>query len=844
MRLLRVRLSITAALALVCGIPFRGLGEGGDSLADGPYRATIRAQEAGGFRSYELTSNAPLRDNDPPGKRIDLRDLSGHARVRSGSLMFDGLYALAVTEAVQNSVSEIRDGAYNRGNPIRQEVFQTGALWTYVWTRDLSYSAHLALAEFDPTRAANSLWFKCSIFKASINSGLTNQVVQDTGSGGSYPISSDRIVWALGVYEVLKHLEPVERGKWLTKVYPVLRDTLEEDRRLVFDARDGLYRGEQSFLDWREQTYPAWTKDNVQAIGASKALSVNAADYAALRITAELAGRLGRHEEEGRYAGWAAALKEAINSRLTNPGTGLYSAYLLSDVGQGVPVHRYDLLGECLAVLLGVADDTRANAIIGSYPAGPYGTPVVWPEERTVPIYHNHAIWPFVTAYWTKAARQVNNAEAVNRGIRSLMRGAALNLSNMENFDFATGNAWARHGSIEGPVINSRRQIWSVAGYLSMVQDVVFGLETSWDGIRFLPYVTSQLRRETFGSSSVLELRDFSYQGKLMQVRVLLPRFAGSGQGACPIVGIKLNGREIGRDFVPADSLPAESRWEIKLGPPDGAKQADVREVKDVSDERTVFGPVQPQWSDEGQGGITADGGRLTLHYRDDEAGNVVFNIYRDGRLCAKAIRDLEWTDPDSANHDEQVRGYAIEAVDERTGNSSHLSPTRRYLSQDQQRTIPARAMENRGGNLVDGNHFENWGKPGDELAVKSFMVERSGRYEVRAEFANGAGPVNTGITCGIKSLEVAPADGKGAVATGYLIMPQSGDWKRFDVSSAVEVELVAGRSYSFRIGEDEYCRNMSCLRHNEHYTAFAGGGDASCNFVNIASLRLIRLGP
>jgi hypothetical protein len=144
----------------------------------------------------------------------------------------------------------------------------------------------------------------------------------------------------------------------------------------------------------------------------------------------------------------------------------------------------------------------------------------------------------------------------------------------------------------------------------------------------------------------------------------------------------------------------------------------------------------------------------------------------------------------------------------------------------------------------VDGNHFENWGRPGDELAVKSFTVEQSGRYEVRAEFSNGAGPVNTGITCGIKRLEVTQTDGKTAAGNGYLIMPQSGDWNRFDLSSAVDVELVAGRSYSFRICEDEYCRNMSCLRHNEHYTAFAGGGDAPYNFVNIASLRLVRLGP
>ena len=57
---------------------------------------------------------------------------------------------------------------------------------------------------------------------------------------------------------------------------------------------DGLYRGEQSFLDWREQTYPGWTKDNVLPIAMSKALSVNAADIFCCTTAAEYARRLGQ----------------------------------------------------------------------------------------------------------------------------------------------------------------------------------------------------------------------------------------------------------------------------------------------------------------------------------------------------------------------------------------------------------------------------------------------------------------------------------------------------------------------------------------------------------------------
>ena len=80
-------------------------------------------------------------------------------------------------------------------------------------------------------------------------------------------------------------------------------------------------------------------------------------------------------------------------------------------------------------------------------------------------------------------------------------------------------------------------------------------------------------------------------------------------------------------------------------------------------------------------------------------------------------------------------------------------------------------------------------------------------------------------------------------IAAGYLVMPQSGDWQRFDLSTVVRADLQAGKSYSIRIFEDEYSRNMSYLAHNQRYTSWPGGGDAAYNFVNIASLHLLCLG-
>ena len=814
-------------------------------LTVGSAQATMTLVRDGDLRTYQLATTAELRDHRPPEKQVTFSEDADHATIRSGNLLFDGLYAMAVSEARANSVYQISDDAYAHGEPVHIEAFQTGEFWKYVWTRDLSYSLDLGLAGFDPARAVNSLLFKASALKPSVNGGVNAQIVQDTGSGGSYPVSTDRVVWALGAHETLKFLSGTAREDFLQKVYPILCETIEQDRRLVFDPDDGLYRGEQSFLDWREQTYPGWSKDHVLAIGMSKALSVNADNYVLLKNAAEYAGLLGKGDVQTRYAGWADDLRRAVNAKFWDEESGLYSAYLLSDdgVSDSVRVSRYDLLGESLAILSGLADAQRAASILSRYQTGPSGPPVVWPQEKTVPIYHNQAIWPFVTAYWTKAARQTGSAVAVDAGIQSLEQLAAVNLSNMENFDFVTGKAQVTGGPRQGPVISSRRQLWSVAAYLSMVQDVVFGRETSWDGMRFRPFVTANLRNGIFRSADSIECRNLSYRGTQNCVRLHLPPAGSTARSAYALDRVELNKKSVGVDFVKRGDLQSINDWDIFLKSPDGEPPPAVPlQVVDVNDERAICGPVEPTWADAGQGGITLDHDRLTLNYAHADPANVTFNIYRDGQLRAKGIRELTWTDPASADYSDTVRSYRVGATDARSGNASHLTPAHAYRMPWQTQVIPASALHNHGGNLADGHHFENWGRPGDELLTGPVTVPNPGQYLIRVAFSNGAGPVNTGITCAVKKLEITEARSGRVAAAGYLVMPQSGDWKRFDLSSAVKGKLSPGIDYNMHIFEDEWCRNMSYLQSNERYTSANGGGDTSYNFVNIAAVHVLEL--
>lgn len=418
-------------------------------------------------------------------------------RTDTASLLFDGLFAMAQDDLRQDSVDAIRDGAFDHGQPIPCQCFETGLKWPYVWTRDLSYAVDLGLWRFDPARSRNGLAFKLSdVRMPTAPQGL--YPMQDTGSGGSWPISTDRVVWFLGARHLLGD------NAFASDVYKALGATLAQDRQYAFDAEFGLYRGETSFLDWREQTYPAWTADEVTFIAQSFALSTNVLHYQALQLAASMADERHDAQAAAGYRSQSAALKAAINTHFWRANRGMYMSYI---GGDGAPYDTYDLLGIALAIDSGAADGERARQALANYPAWPAGSPVIWPERSDQPVYHNRAIWPFVSAYALRAARKTEQPARIAHEIASVMRGAALYGSNMENYELLTQGQHVDEGKLSGPVVNSPRQLWSVAAYLAVVTEGVFGLGE--DG-KVEPKLPASLVPMLFGQrrAITLHLRD------------------------------------------------------------------------------------------------------------------------------------------------------------------------------------------------------------------------------------------------------------------------------------------------------------------------------------------------
>ena len=131
-------------------------------------------------RRYTMTSTSSVTGD---AQSVTVEEVEGMTLLRSGDVLVDALFALAVDEAHQNAVEAVSDGSFSSPQPC--PCFTTGGQWSWVWTRDIAYSVDLGLAWLAPERSKASLAFKLSDTKQ----GDGQQIVQDTGSGGSWPPS-------------------------------------------------------------------------------------------------------------------------------------------------------------------------------------------------------------------------------------------------------------------------------------------------------------------------------------------------------------------------------------------------------------------------------------------------------------------------------------------------------------------------------------------------------------------------------------------------------------------------------------------------------------------------------
>ena len=652
-------------------------------------------------------------------------DISPYPKFGSSSLLLNAIYNMSLDEMVMLMEE---DG-----------TFRTAKEWAGVWTRDISYATVLSLASLDPQRCMNSLMRKVA----------DNRIIQDTGTGGAWPVSSDRVVWVLAAWEIYKYTGDPE---WLKRAYEVVKTSLEADSKTVIDPVTGLIRGESSFLDWRKQTYPLWMEPS--DIYGSLNLGTNVAYCQALRVTGMMARELG---EEDIWSARAADLRENINKQLWLEENGYYGQYLYGRHFRSVSP-RSEALGEAFSVLFDIADEDMKLKVLQNTPVTPFGITCIYPQIPGIPPYHNNGIWPFVQAFWTMANAEYGQADAVMAGLASVIRPAALFLTNKENFVAETGD-------FAGTEINSDRQLWSVAAMLAMYNRIILGISFTEDRMEFHPVIPESFR-DTY------TLTGMKYRSGTYNITV-----KGWGDG---ISSFKIDGRESEDHFI-ASEITGNHSIDIEMN-----RTARKGSYKAVSNYTAPGTPV-----------LEVSGEGLSWNAVENAAEYIV---YRNGEM----VSSIDGTTYKPAGP-EEAGEYQVMAADS-NGTGSFLSnpvSIRRGSV-----TIEAEAedfnlnCETRYPGFT-GRGYVRFALP-EGSGLKITVRATAGRYALRMRYANGTGPVNTDNNCGIRSLYV------NGVYTAALVFPQRGkdEWSDWGFTFPEWIDLAEGENILI-IRYEDFNRNM-----------------------------------
>jgi hypothetical protein len=655
-------------------------------------------------------------------------DISKKPVYTSAQPVVDALYNLSLEEALKNIEAD--------------STFRTGLEWGGVWTRDISYSIWLAFAYHQPDIAKISLLKKVK----------GKRIIQDTGSGGSWPVSSDRVVWILAAWELYKVTGDKD---WLQLAFEIVKYSLEEDDKVLFDPSTGMYKGESSFLDWREQTYPRWMSN--ADIYMSQNLGTNVLHCQAHQIAAMMAKELG--QSAVFYERRADLIKRSLNKYLWNADKGYYNQYLYGK-NYLTPSKRFEALGEALSILFDVADEKQAASIIERSPLTAYGVTCIFPQIPGIPPYHNNAIWPFVQAYWNLAAAKAGNEAALNHGLASIYRAGAFFLTNYENMVATTGD-------FKGTEVNSARMLWSMAGNIAMVHRVFMGMQFETNGIRFSPVVPA-----AYGGKK--SLQGFSYKNAVLNISV-----TGTGK---QIKTFKLDGVVVKDPFV-SDTLKGNHQIDIELSNMPLAYQKINLTGNHFSlpAPKVMMGRQELIWD--------------TIH------GATSYHVYRNG-IFQQGIKGTSWElIPAEAGE------YAVCALDNR-GYASFMSEPVFYMGDLKSQVIEAEQFTGSSPltfTQYSGSGFVELSTETNQEITIPVTVEKDGIYMIDFRYSNGSGPWNTDNKCAIRSLYV----NKDFI--GAVVFPQRGteEWSNWGYSNVYTVTLRKGVN-QIRLKLERWNTNMN----------------------------------
>ncbi len=685
----------------------------------------LKDNDGDGIYETELILNAKQDQKQTAAEWKQTKNTSAFPQLQTDYLLANAIYNMSLEEMMKAVEPD--------------STFRTGKEWAGVWTRDISYSIILSMAYLQPQVAKNSLLKKVNKKK---------RIIQDTGTGGAYPASTDRMIWATAAWEVYKATGDKD---WLMLAFEIIKNSIDDDLQNAYDASTGLVKGESSFLDWREQTYPKWMQP--ADIFESECLGTNAAHYQANIVLSEMAKILNLKSVAENYAAIANNIKEGINKYLWMPDKGYYAQFLYGRNFKMVSP-RSEALGEALCILFGIADEKMAAQMLASVPVTNFGITCIYPQIPNIPPYHNNAVWPFVQSYWALASAKAGNERSVVECFNNIYRPAALFLTNKENYV-------ADNGDFAGTQINSSNMLWSLSGNLAIVHKVFFGMEFQEEQLVFHPFVPVSFKGKHF-------LSNFKYRNAVLSVEV-------EGYGN-KIVQFILDGKIQSKAVFPA-SITGKHYIKIIL---DSNPFADQK-INKVANYTTAAAPL-----------LSYADGKLSWQNSAEAASSI---IIKNGTKV-DSIQGNSFAVTADAYAEYQVIAVDKNGVPSFASEPVAVANEKMIITYEVENTNPKSDLNYQGFTAAG---FTETSKTINATVAVPVEVTEAGLYAVDFKYANGNGPTNTENKCAIRTLMV------NTKVAGTIILPQRGknEWSNWGYSNSVKVYLEKGKQIIILTLED-----------------------------------------
>ena len=674
----------------------------------------LKDPDGDGIYETTLVLNKPSDENKIASSWKLSRDVSAFPQYHSDYKISDAIYNLGLEE-MQRAVEP-------------DSTFRTGKEWGGVWTRDISYSIILSMSVLQPKVAIYSLMRKVK----------NGRIIQDTGTGGAYPVSSDRMIWAVAAWEVYKVTGDKE---WLEKAYKIIKQSAADDAANVYDNETGLVRGESSFLDWREETYPRWMQP--ADIYESECLGTSVVHFEVNKVLASMAGLLGDKDAAWGYTKRAATIKQGLQNNLWLPAKGYYGQYLYGRNFKSASP-RSEALGEALAVFFDATNVQQQQSVISNTPVNDFGIPCIYPQIPGILPYHNKAVWPFVETYWALASAKSGNETSLIRAISAIYRPAAMFLTNKENFVVGDGD-------YAGTQINSSNMLWSLSGNIALVYKVLFGIHYNENSLQFKPFVPKSL-------GGVRTLTHYKYRNAWLNISM-----QGFGN---QVKNITLDGKVIGNGIVPA-TLSGEHSVKIVLANNVLAGKSNL--VPDYTAPET---PV-----------VAYKDGKLNWA---KIPGVNAYYLFKNGKKLA-AIKASTYSPPANEYAEYQVAAVDAKGVASFNSEPVEVIPPNAVTVIETETDAPKSDLSYQG---FSGDGFVEISKTKNTQIEIPVNITNDGLYSIDFRYANGNGPINTENKCAIRTLNV---DGTFA---GTEVFPQrgKGEWSAWGFSNPVKIKLTKGK--------------------------------------------------